>query len=148
MSTNKTPYCPIALSINYVGDKWTLIVLRDMLLLNKTRFKEFKASRGKIATNILSNRLKMLLDEGFIEILDPLGTKKSRQYIATAKGIATLPIIIELYLFSVHDMHISLFSEEELVFQKMVLENPTLFKENVVKGYLELVNELKAGVGA
>lgn len=146
MSTNKTPYCPIALSINYVGDKWTLIVLRDMLLLNKTRFKEFKASRGKIATNILSNRLKMLLDEGFIEILDPLGTKKSRQYIATAKGIATLPIIIELYLFSVHDMHISLFSEEELVFQKMVLENPTLLKENIVNGYLEFVNELKAGL--
>lgn len=144
MSTNKTPYCPIALSISYVGDKWTLIILRDMLLLNKTRFKEFKASRGKIATNILSNRLKMLLDEGFIEILDPLGTKKSRQYIATAKGIATLPIIIELYLFSVHDMHISLFSEEELVFQKMVLENPTLLKENIVNGYLEFVNELKA----
>ncbi|MDB4168168.1 helix-turn-helix transcriptional regulator [Polaribacter sp.] len=146
MSTNKTPYCPIALSINYVGDKWTLIVLRDMLLLNKTRFKEFKASRGKIATNILSNRLKMLMDEGFIEILDPLGTKKSRQYIATAKGIATLPIIIELYLFSVHDMHISLFSEEELVFQKMVLENPTLLKENIVNGYIEFVNELKAGL--
>ena len=146
MSTNKTPYCPIALSINYVGDKWTLIVLRDMLLLNKTRFKEFKASRGKIATNILSNRLKMLLDEGFIEILDPLGTKKSRQYIATAKGIATLPIIIELYFFSVHDMHISLFSEEELVFQKMVLENPTLLKENIVNGYIEFVNELKAGL--
>ena len=146
MSTNKTPYCPIALSINYVGDKWTLIVLRDMLLLNKTRFKEYKASRGKIATNILSNRLKMLLDEGFIEILDPLGTKKSRQYIATAKGIATLPIIIELYLFSVHDMHISLFSEEELVFQKMVLENPTLLKENIVNGYIEFVNELKASL--
>ena len=88
----------------------------------------------------------MLLEEGFIEILDPLGTKKSRQYIATAKGIATLPIIIELYLFSVHDMHISLFSEEELVFQKMVLENPTLLKENIVNGYIEFVNELKAGL--
>ena len=146
MSTNKTPYCPIALSISYVGDKWTLIILRDMLLLNKTRFKEFKASRGKIATNILSNRLKMLLEEGFIEILDPLGTKKSRQYIATTKGIATLSIIIELYLFSVHDMHVSLFSEEELVVQKIVLENPTLFKENVVKGYLEFVKELKASL--
>jgi len=90
----------------------------------------------------------MLLEEGFIEILNPLGTKKSRQFIATEKGIATLPILIELYLFSVHDMHVSLFSEEELVVQKIILENPTLFKENVVKGYLELVNELKAGVGA
>jgi len=147
MSTNKTPYCPIALSISYFGDKWTLIILGDMLLLNKTRFKEFKASRGKIASNILSSRLKMLLEEGFIEILDPLGTKKSRQFIATEKGIATLPILIELYLFSVHNMHVSLFSEEELVVQKIILENPTLFKENVVKGYLELVNKLKAGVG-
>ena len=147
MSTNKTPYCPIALSISYVGDKWTLIILRDMLLLNKTRFKEFKASRGKIASNILSNRLKMLLEEGFIEILNPLGTKKSRQYIATEKGIATLPILIELYLFSLHDIPASLFSEKELASQKMISENPTLFKENIVNGYLAFVKELKAGIG-
>lgn len=147
MSTNKTPYCPIALSISYVGDKWTLIILRDMLLLNKTRFKEFKASRGKIASNILSNRLKMLLEEGFIEILNPLGTKKSRQFIATEKGIATLPILIELYLFSLHDIPASLFSEKELASQKMISENPTLFKENIVNGYLAFVKELKAGIG-
>ena len=89
MSNQETPYCPIALSISYVGDKWTLIILRDLILHKKTRFKELKASRGNIATNILTNRLKMLLKEGFIVYLNPAGTKKSRQYIVTDKGLLT-----------------------------------------------------------
>ena len=45
MSNQKTPYCPIALSIRYVGDKWTLLILRDLILDKKTRFKELKASK-------------------------------------------------------------------------------------------------------
>ena len=89
----------------------------------------------------------MLLEEGFIEILNPLGTKKSRQYIAIEKGISTLPILIELYLFSLHDIPTSLFSEKELASQKMISENPTLFKQNIVNGYLAFVKELKAGIG-
>ncbi len=147
MPVTKSSCCPIAKSISYLGDRWTLIILRDILLLHKTRFKEFKASREQIASNILSIRLKMLLEEGFIEILNPLGTKKSRQYIAIEKGISTLPILIELYLFSLHDIPTSLFSEKELASQKMISENPTLFKENIVNGYLAFVKELKAGIG-
>jgi DNA-binding HxlR family transcriptional regulator len=46
MSNQKPPYCPIALSIRYVGDKWTLLILRDLILDQKTRFKELKASKG------------------------------------------------------------------------------------------------------
>tara|TARA_B110000240_G_C13475271_1_gene442738 strand:+ start:1680 stop:1916 length:237 start_codon:yes stop_codon:yes gene_type:complete len=78
MSNQQTPYCPIALSIRYVGDKWTLLILRDLILHKKTRFKELKTSRGKIASNVLTNRLKMLLEKGFVEYLNPSGTKKSR----------------------------------------------------------------------
>ena len=93
MPVTKSSCCPFAKSISYVGDRWTLIILRDILLLHKTRFKEFKASREQIASNILSIRLKMLLEEGFIEILNPLGTKKSRQYIAIQKRNCCLHIV-------------------------------------------------------
>lgn len=138
----KTHSCPIALSVSHLGDHWTLVILRDILFLEKTRFKEFIASREGIASNILSNRLKTLLDKGFIELLNPLGTKKSRQYIATDSGIATLSIIIEMYLFSVHTMPLSLFTEEELEVKKELLESPSLFKEKTIKKYLIFKQEL------
>ena len=67
----------------------------------KSRFKEFRSSKEKIATNILTNRLSFLLKEGFIDKITPLGTKKSTRYIALDIGILALPIIIEMYLFSI-----------------------------------------------
>ena len=93
--------CAIAYSIDLLGDKWSLLILRDVVIHKKTRFKEFRNSKEKIATNILTNRLKFLVEKGFLEILDPHGFKKNKQYLGTQKAISTLPIIIELYLFSI-----------------------------------------------
>ena len=143
MSNQETPYCPIALSISYVGDKWTLIILRDLILYKKTRFKELKASSRKIATNILTNRLKMLLKEGFIVYLNPAGTKKSRQYIVTNKGLLTLPILFELYIFSIHSIDESELSAADLDFKKEFLSDMTLFKEKKTKDYLDFVQVLQ-----
>ena len=69
--------CAIARSVNLLGDKWSLLILRDIILHKKSRFKEFRSSKEKIATNILTNRLSFLLKEGFIEKITPLGTKKA-----------------------------------------------------------------------
>ena len=68
--------CAIAYSIDLLGDKWSLLILRDVVIHKKTRFKEFRSSKEKIATNILTNRLKFLVENGFLEILDPHGFKK------------------------------------------------------------------------
>ena len=68
--------CAIAVSVDLLGDKWSLLILRDMLLHRKSTFKEFLASKEKIATNILTNKLKFLVQSGFIEKLHPNGTKK------------------------------------------------------------------------
>ena len=146
MSNQKTPYCPIALSIRYVGDKWTLLILRDLILDKKTRFKELKASKGNIATNILTNRLKMLLAEGFIEYLNPLGTKKSRQYIVTEKGLLTLPILFELYSFSIHAVNQAMLNASELAFKKEFLKDATGLKEKKSKAYIDFVQELKKSI--
>jgi len=146
MSNQKPPYCPIALSIRYVGDKWTLLILRDLILDQKTRFKELKASKGNIATNILTNRLKMLLAEGFVEYLNPSGTKKSRQYIVTEKGLLTLPILFELYSFSIHAVNQAMLNASELAFKKEFLKDATGLKEKKSKAYIDFVQELKKSI--
>ncbi|CAI8348705.1 MAG: Uncharacterised protein [Polaribacter sp. SA4-10] len=146
MSNQKTPYCPIALSIRYVGDKWTLLILRDLILHKKTRFRELKASKGKIASNILTNRLKMLLEEGFVEYLNPSGTKKSRQYIVTEKGLLTLPILFELYLFSIHVIDETAMSASELEFKKEFLFDATRLKEKKIKAYIYFVQVLQKSI--
>ena len=110
--------CAIAYSIDLLGDKWSLLILRDVVIHKKTRFKEFRNSKEKIATNILTNRLKFLVEKGFLEILDPHGFKKNKQYLGTQKAISTLPIIIELYLFSIDSIDESELNESQILIKK------------------------------
>ncbi|MBT7134875.1 MAG: helix-turn-helix transcriptional regulator [Polaribacter sp.] len=136
------PSCAIAYSANLFGDKWSLLILRDFILHKKTRFKELISSKEKISTNILTNRLKSLLNEDLIRILDPKGTKKSRQYFVTEKGLLALPIIIEFYLFSVHYIEESKLNESQMMIKKELLQDRILFEEQRIKSYLHFVNKL------
>lgn len=135
--------CAIARSVNLVGDKWSLLILRDIILHKKSRFREFLSSKEKIATNILADRLKFLLEEGFIEKLNPQGTKKSTQYIATNQGVSTLPIIIELYLFSINSIDVSFLNEDQIKIKSNFLTNRNLFEKNIKQEYIKYVKGLK-----
>ncbi|MEL7497736.1 MAG: helix-turn-helix domain-containing protein [Planctomycetota bacterium] len=82
---NKRSCCPIACTLDLLGDKWTLLVVRDMLLGRQT-FKEFAAAPEKIATNILSDRLNRLVASGLAE-KTPLPDQPNRDaYRLTDKG--------------------------------------------------------------
>ena len=135
--------CAIAYSINLLGDKWSLLILRDVILHKKSRFKEFTSSKENIATNILANRLKFLVEEGFLELLDPEGFKKNKQYIATDRAISALPIIMELYLFSIHSIDESVLNESQMAIKKEVLADRKGFETGRKKEYLEFVETLK-----
>jgi|TARA_B100000768_G_scaffold133062_1_gene123794 DNA-binding HxlR family transcriptional regulator len=137
------PTCAIAYSIQQLGDKWSLLILRDLILHKKTRFKELRESKEKIASNILANRLKSLQVNGFIEKLDPTGTKKSTQYIATDKGIAAVPIIIELYLFSINFIDDYLLDVSQMSIKKQITSNRSLFEETKKSEYIVFVDGLK-----
>ena len=143
MKITPKPTCAIAYSIQQLGDKWSLLILRDLILHKKTRFKELRESKEKIASNILANRLKSLQVNGFIEKLDPTGTKKSTQYIATDKGIAAVPIIIELYLFSINFIDEDLLNESQMNIKKQIISNRSLFEETRKSEYFIFVNGLK-----
>ena len=135
--------CAIAYSIDLLGDKWSLLILRDVVIHKKSRFKEFRSSKEKIATNILTNRLKFLVEEGFLELLDPQGFKKNKQYIGTKRALSALPIIIELYLFSIHSIDESKLNDSQMRIKKEILKDHKSFHNRVSEEYLKFVMELK-----
>ena len=143
MKITPKPTCAIAYSIQQLGDKWSLLILRDLIIHKKTRFKELRESKEKIASNILANRLKSLQVNGFIEKLDPTGTKKSTQYIATDKGIAAVPIIIELYLFSINFIDDHLLDVSQMSIKKQITSNRSFFEETKKSEYIVFVDGLK-----
>ena len=135
--------CAIAYSIELLGDKWSLLIIRDVIIHKKTRFKEFRDSKEKIATNILSNRLKFLMEEGFLELLDPQGFKKNKQYIGTKRAISSLSIIIELYLFSIYSIDESDLNESQILTKEAILKDRQSFETRIKKEYLKFTQTLK-----
>ena len=139
---NKNMNSQISL-ISIIDDEWCLLILRDILFLKRTKFYEFKSSRENIDSDNLTNRLNILLSDGFIQVLNPSNDYKDIQYIATSKGLSTLSILIELYLFSIKSIKAEMFSEIELDFKKEVLQDSTLFKEKIANEYNSFVQQIQ-----
>jgi DNA-binding HxlR family transcriptional regulator len=91
--------CPIASSLDIIGDKWTLLIIRDMLVEHKKTFKEISDSYEKIAPSILSARLKLLATYKVITKRKFPENKKENIYLLTKKGTHLAPIIIEFTLW-------------------------------------------------
>ncbi len=91
--------CPISSTLDIVGDKWSLLIIRDMLLYHKKTFKEISDSDEKIAPSILSARLKLLESYKLISKTKMPENKKENIYLLTEKGICLTPIIIEFSLW-------------------------------------------------
>ena len=87
--------CPISFGLDIFGDKWTLLILRDIMLYNRTRFSDF-TPRERIATNILADRLKTLENAGVITKRGDNELKNQYVYSVTEKGRNLLPTLIEL----------------------------------------------------
>src|SRR6185437_11955263 len=89
-------HCPISSALDIFGDKWSLLVMRDLLFRNKAHYREFLASEEGIATNILADRLARLEAAGLIERTgeDPRSGKQA--YLATAKGQDLIPLLLQV----------------------------------------------------
>lgn len=96
--------CQIASALDLIGDKWSLLIVRDMLLFKKKTFKEFAASSEGVATNLLSSRLKFLASIEVITKRKLPANKKENIYLLTPKGIDLAPMIMELVVWS--DAHV------------------------------------------
>jgi len=91
--------CPVSFSLDFIGDKWTLLILRDIVLHGKSTYGEFLSSGEKMATNILADRLSMLESNGFLHKRIGEDKKTKFVYSMTEKGIELIPIIMELTIW-------------------------------------------------
>ena len=92
--------CAISMALENIGDKWSLLILRDLMFTDKRSYGELQASDEKIATNVLAARLLSLEASGLIrKAADPVNGRRSL-YFLTEKGVDLLPVIIELRQWS------------------------------------------------
>src|SRR5688572_21189111 len=91
--------CPITFSLDVVGDKWSLIVLRDLIFARKRYFQEFLGSPEKIASNILASRLKLLEKAGLVTRAADAANARRVIYAPTAKALDLLPVMLEMLLW-------------------------------------------------
>ncbi|MBB3638355.1 MULTISPECIES: winged helix-turn-helix transcriptional regulator [Variovorax] len=90
----KADACPMARALDIVGDQWSLLVIRDAFDGMK-RFGEFQQSLG-VAKNILSDRLKNLVQEGVLELVPASDGSAYQEYVLTAKGKGLFPVVVGL----------------------------------------------------
>ncbi len=132
--------CPIASMLDIVGDKWSLLIVRDMLLQGKRTFKDFSSSPEKIAPGILSSRLKWLEVNELITKQKLPDNQKENIYLLTEKGIELAPIITEIILWS--DKNLRMQNAEMLSIAEAGFNQDKLkVTEGIQKKYMELVHK-------
>ena len=92
--------CPISPALDIFGDKWTLLILRDLIFKGKNTYSDFLGSEEKIATNILADRLAMLECAGIITKHKHPDSKAKILYKLTSKGIDLIPALVEIIEWS------------------------------------------------
>jgi DNA-binding HxlR family transcriptional regulator len=96
--------CPLVSILDILGDKWSLVIIRDLFLGKKT-FTEFMKSPEKFASNILSNRLELLINSGLLKVTKLPNDKKTKLYYLTDKGIDLYPIVYEMMYWSKRNLN-------------------------------------------
>ncbi|MFD0990259.1 winged helix-turn-helix transcriptional regulator [Mariniflexile jejuense] len=97
---NKRSDCPVSSSLDVWGDKWSLLIVRDLIFAKQCTYGDFLKSEEKIATNILASRLQMLEENNIITKSDHPDSKAKVLYQLTQKGIDLLPLMIEINLWA------------------------------------------------
>jgi len=92
-------FCPVANALDVLGDRWSLLVIRDLMFMKKHEFGEFMQGPERIATNILTDRLHCLQECGIIDCRPHPSHKKKKLYYLTPKGKALLPVLVELIIW-------------------------------------------------
>jgi len=129
--------CPFTSALDVLGDKWILVIVKQMLIEGKETFKDFTESEEAIATNILSSRLKTLEEVGIIIKTKRPHNKKTNLYLLTEKGLALTPILVELAFWSdenLRDIHPSIMNGEAMQFLR---NDKAAFANEIEKRYRE-----------
>lgn len=137
--------CPITSALDIIGDKWLLVIAKQMLIEGKETFKDFTDSDEAIATNILTTKLKYLEELGFVSKFKLPTNKKTIYYHLTDKGLSLAPIIIELAIWSdenLRELNLEMNNPQELIIMKT---NKEVFIKDLIENYkVKLANQASA----
>jgi DNA-binding HxlR family transcriptional regulator len=92
--------CPLNASVEMLGDRWSLLVVRDMMIRGFQTYKEFLESDERIATNILADRLRKLEAHGIITAQPDAADGRKVAYLLTSKGVDLAPVLAEMVLWA------------------------------------------------
>jgi len=126
---NSRSGCPINLTVEVIGDKWSMIIIRGIMFDGKRHFRELLNAEEKIASNILTDRLSMLEREGIITKRPDPDHKQKYIYSLTAAGIDLLPLMVEIGAWSLKHRNVDQAKGEHA--------------EMLVKGGKELQKEIR-----
>ena len=125
----KRSECPISSALDIVGDKWSLLIIRDIMLKGKNTYNEFLNAEEKIATNVLADRLAMLEEVGILLKEEHPESKAKYFYRLTKQGVDLLPVLVEIILWSEKYLKVSPMAKE---FAKAVKENREVVVRNIL----------------
>lgn len=125
-NTKKRSDCPISCSLDIWGDKWSLLIVRDLIFFKERTYGDFLKSDEKIATNILATRLQMLEENGIISKLDHPASKAKVLYKLTPKGIDLLPLMIEINVWA--DKYLTIPIEQREILKEIKKDKEAFIK--------------------
>ena len=102
-STTRRSDCPISFALDVFGDRWTLLVIRDLAFKGKDSFTDFLASDERIARNVLADRLARLEAQGFIDKRPHPDDMRRSIYTLTERGLGLIPVLVEMILWSARE---------------------------------------------
>ncbi|MGA2348910.1 MAG: helix-turn-helix domain-containing protein [Terracidiphilus sp.] len=97
--------CPVSISLDLLGDRWSLLIIRDMMVRGYRTFREFQQAGEGIATNILADRLHKLKAAGILTTEPAAEDGRSSHYRLTPKGIALAPVLLEMLIWAANHEH-------------------------------------------
>ncbi|MFD1604494.1 winged helix-turn-helix transcriptional regulator [Flavobacterium artemisiae] len=128
--SKKRSLCPISTSLEIWGDKWSLLIIRDLMFQKQCTYGDFLKSPEKIATNILTSRLLTLEENDIIVKLEHPESKAKVLYQLTEKGIELFPVLIEVSLWA--EKYYEIPEDRKLVLEK-AKKNKAAFIEKGIK---------------
>jgi len=118
--------CPVSSSLDIWGDKWSLLIIRDLMDAKERTYGDFLKSPEGIATNILAARLQHLEENKLIKKLDHPDSKAKVLYKLTRKGIDLLPVMIEISLWA--EKYFSIPAERKAMLKEVKKDKPGFIK--------------------
>jgi DNA-binding HxlR family transcriptional regulator len=135
--------CPLNASVEILGDRWSLLIIRDMMLRGFRAYKQFLGSYERIATNILADRLRRLEEHGIITAEPDPSDGRKLIYLLTKKGIDLAPVLTEMVLWSAGHEEV-----ENQALVELLRNDKRKFEAEVRKRWAEDPVRLKLGKSA